>query len=128
MARRIRLGGVEIELIARSGKAVANLKKLGAEVQRQTRIQKALRREYYRSRRQVLRSVKSMISLRGAVATLAGAGGLGLLVTRSVAAADAIGKKARGRSASPRRPTRNGSMWLIDPESERKNSPQASSR
>ena len=90
----INLGGIFLSLRAKNSQFRSSLRQSAQAVRQQERALRNLRRQVKRVNQRFRQFRSSVLSVRGAVGILAGGAGVGLLVKRSIDAADSIAKTA----------------------------------
>ena len=100
MANDVRIGGLYADFRTRNAQFLAGMRRNGEALRRNQRLVRGLRRTVRNYTRDARAMVRQVISVRTAVVTLAGTGGLGLLINRHVTLADEIIKSARATGLS----------------------------
>lgn len=96
----VRIGGAYVDWTARNQQFLAAARRNGAALRAQQERVRQLRRTVRDFNQTATEQVRRLTSIRGAVVALAGAGGLGLLVRRTVAQTAEIEDLARQAGAS----------------------------
>ena len=93
-----RVGGVFVDFMAGTAGWKRDLDKAAGDVRstraRVNRSLAGISKSFRRTRRDIARAAKGFLSFRSAIGAVAGTAGIGLLIKRSIDAADSIGKAA----------------------------------